>query len=167
MWFHGTYLKDKFHAGQTVALFGKVEPSRSKRGFKMIQPQFEILPTDLDDDRSRLLEVGRITPVYESLSGTSKLASRWKRSVIHGVLEELKGQVPETLPAAIAERLQFPSREVALRDVHFPEAGTPFVQLQSWATAAHRRLDLRRALLSRAGAGTQAAQMRRARRRCV
>jgi ATP-dependent DNA helicase RecG len=140
MWFHGTYLKDKFHAGQMVALFGKVEPSRSKRGFKMIQPQFEILPTDLDDDLSRLLEVGRITPVYESLSGTSKLSSRWIRRVIHGVLEELKGQVPETLPAAITERLQFPSREEALRGVHFPEAGTPFVQLQSSATAAHRRL---------------------------
>ena len=60
----------------------------------MIQPQFEILPTDLDDDLSRLLEVGRITPVYESLSGTSKLSSRWIRRVIHGVLEELKGSVP-------------------------------------------------------------------------
>lgn len=140
MWFHGTYLKDKFQPGQMVALFGKVEPSSSKRGFKMIQPQFEILPTDLDDDLSRLLEVGRITPVYESLSGTSKLSSRWIRRVIHGVLEDLKGQVPESLPRALCERLQLPSREQSFRGVHFPEAGTPFVQLQSSATAAHRRL---------------------------
>src|SRR5580658_8795444 len=46
MWFHGTYLKDRFQSGQMVALYGKVEPSRSKTRFKMIQPQFELLPDD-------------------------------------------------------------------------------------------------------------------------
>jgi len=64
IWFHGAYLKDKFKPGQMLALYGKVEPSRSSRNFKMIQPQFELLPDDHDDERSRLLEVGRITPVY-------------------------------------------------------------------------------------------------------
>jgi ATP-dependent DNA helicase RecG len=29
VWFNGTYLNGKFHAGQTVAVYGKVEPSRS------------------------------------------------------------------------------------------------------------------------------------------
>ncbi len=140
VWFHGTYLKDKFQPGQMIALFGKVEASRTKRGFKMIQPQVEILPTDMDDDLSRLLEVGRITPVYESLSGNAKLSSRWIRRVVHGLLEELRGQVTESLPTALLERLQLPSREEAIRGVHFPEAGTPLPQLQASATAAHRRL---------------------------
>ena len=37
MWFRGTYLRDKFHAGQMVALYGKLEASRSSPGkFKMI-----------------------------------------------------------------------------------------------------------------------------------
>jgi ATP-dependent DNA helicase RecG len=139
MWFHGTYLKDKFQPGQMVALYGKVEPSRSTRAFKMIQPQFEILPTDHDDEDSRLLEVGRITPVYESLGG-SKLASRWLRRVIYGLLEELKGGIPETLPTALLERLGLPRREEALRQVHFPVAGTPMAHLQAWSTPAHRRL---------------------------
>src|SRR6201986_1227528 len=49
LWFNGTYLKDRFHAGQTVAVFGKVEPSRSSSSFKMIQPQFEVLPDEGDD----------------------------------------------------------------------------------------------------------------------
>jgi len=31
VWFNGGYLKDKFQAGQTVAVYGKVEPSRSTR----------------------------------------------------------------------------------------------------------------------------------------
>jgi RecG-like helicase len=29
MWFHGTYLKDRFKLGQMVAVYGKLEPSRS------------------------------------------------------------------------------------------------------------------------------------------
>jgi ATP-dependent DNA helicase RecG len=138
MWFHGTYLEGKFRPGQMVALYGKVEPSRSTRNFKMIQPQFEILP-DNPEDESHLLEVGRITPVYESLSG-SRLASRWIRRVIFNLLEELRGHVPETLPAAMLKRLDLPCREEALRAVHFPPAGTAMTQLQASATPAHRRL---------------------------
>ena len=34
IWFHGTYLEGKFHAGQTVAVYGKVEPSRSSQQFE-------------------------------------------------------------------------------------------------------------------------------------
>jgi ATP-dependent DNA helicase RecG len=139
MWFHGTYLKEKFKPGQMVALYGKVEPSRSRTGFKMIQPQYELLPDDHDDEESRLLEVGRITPVYESLGG-SKLASRWTRRVIYDLLEELKGTISETLPSALLARLKLPGREEALRNVHFPVAGTPMSQLQDFSTPAHRRL---------------------------
>jgi ATP-dependent DNA helicase RecG len=140
MWFHGTYLKDRFKAGQWVALYGKVEPSRSSNSFKMIQPQVEVLPDDHDDEESKLLEVGRIAPVYETLG--NKLASRWQRRVIYRLLEELKGRIPETLPQAICRRLDLPSREDALRWAHFPEAGTPMDQLQRWATPAQKRLIL-------------------------
>jgi ATP-dependent DNA helicase RecG len=139
MWFHGSYLQDKFQAGQMVALYGKVEPSRTRRAFKMIQPQFEILPNDGEDDEHRLLEVGRITPVYESLSG-SKLASRWQRRVIYELLRELETNVPETLPTRLLERLGLPGRMEAFRTVHFPAAGTVMSQLQSCATSAHQRL---------------------------
>ncbi|MBS1820503.1 MAG: ATP-dependent DNA helicase RecG [Acidobacteria bacterium] len=163
MWFHGAYLKDKFHAGQMVALYGKLEASRSTAGkFKMIQPQFEILPA-ADSPEADLvsLEVGRIVPVYEFLGGTTawgaKLTSRWLRRVVWGLLEELaqkseadssaslrnhkeKQCVPETLPAAMRSRLGLPGRLEALRAVHFPEAGTPMVELISATTSAHRRL---------------------------
>ena len=143
VWFHGSYLEGRFKAGQMVALYGKVEPSRSGRGFKMIQPQFEILPDGSDDALDRVLEVGRITPVYESLGG-SKLASRWIRRMVWNILEELNGNMPETLPASlpasIGQRLGLCSREEALREVHFPPAGTPMAQLQAALTPAHRRL---------------------------
>jgi len=139
IWFHGTYLKDKFHAGQTVAVYGKVEPSRSTSNLKMIQPQYEVLPDASDDAETRLLEVGRITPVYESLGG-SRLASRWQRKVIFHLLESVRGAVQECLPLEMLERLDLPGREQALNEAHFPREGTPMPQLQSAATPAHRRL---------------------------
>ncbi len=139
LWFHGSYLNGKFAAGQTVALYGKVEPSRSTRNLKMIQPQWELLPDASDDAETRLLEVGRITPVYESLGG-ARLASRWQRKVIYNLLESLRGAMPECLPRAMIERLGMPARETALREIHFPPEGTSLTQLQAATTPAHRRL---------------------------
>ena len=139
IWFHASYLEGKFHSGQTVAVYGKVEPSRSSSNLKMIQPQYEILPDESEDAETRLLEVGRLTPVYESLGG-SKLASRWQRKVIFNLLEATRGSVPECLPKEMLRRLEFPDRETSLREVHFPPEGTDFGLLQSFSTAAHRRL---------------------------
>jgi len=167
IWFHGSYLEGRFHAGQTVALYGRVEPSRSSQNLKMIQPQFELLPDEGDDAETRLLEVGRITPVYESLGG-SRLASRWQRKTIFHLLEGMRGAAPECLPRAMLARLDLPDRESALREVHFPSEGTPLAQLQAAATPAHRRLIFeelfflelglelkRRRLRERAGIGFQ------------
>jgi ATP-dependent DNA helicase RecG len=139
LWFHATYLDGKFQAGQTVAVYGKVEPSRTSANLKMIQPQFEILPEETEDAEARLLEVGRLTPVYESLGG-SRLASRWQRKTIFNLLESTRGNVPECLPQEMLSRLDLPNRETSLREVHFPPEGTPFDQLQGFSTAAHRRL---------------------------
>ena len=174
IWFHGTYLKDKFKLGQMIAVYGKLEPSRSAMAaaaagslgaasgrFKMIQPQFEILPepgATGPDAEFAMLEMGRIVPVYESLGGTTpwgaKLTSKWMRRVVWSIFEELvegaskpgapgldsETWVPETLPAALLHRLHLPSRLEALRAVHFPEAGTPMLELMSSTTPAHRRL---------------------------
>jgi len=171
IWFHGTYLKDRFKTGQMVAVYGKLEASRTFKAaessgslpaslsrFKIIQPQFEILPGPGDPDAEfAMLEMGRIVPVYESLGGTTpwgaKLTSKWMRRVVWSVLQELGDspqpgapgldadtRVPETLPPSMLDRLALPFRLAALRAVHFPEAGTPMIELMSAATPAHRRL---------------------------
>ena len=139
VWFNGGYLEGRFRAGQTIALFGRVEASRSTRNLKMIQPQFELLPDASDDEETRLLEVGRITPVYESLGG-ARLASRWQRKVIFHLLEGLRGAVPECLPRAMLERLGLPGRETALNHAHFPPEGTRQTALMEASTPAQRRL---------------------------
>jgi ATP-dependent DNA helicase RecG len=152
MWFNGAYLKDRFKLGQMVAVYGKLEPSRSGGlgKFKMIQPQFEILPAaDSPEAEFVMLEMGRIVPVYESLGGTTpwgaKLTSRWLRRVLWGIFEELEearveSKLPETLPNTLRQRLKLPGRLEALRTVHFPAAGTPMTELMSFTTPGHRRL---------------------------
>ena len=139
VWFNGGYLQGRFKAGQTIALFGRVEASRSTRNMKMLQPQFELIPEANEDEETRLLEVGRITPVYESLGGP-QLASRWQRKVIFRLLEAVRGAVPECLPRAMLERLGMPDRGTALAEAHFPPEGTAQVALMEARTPALRRL---------------------------
>lgn len=148
-WFGGSYLKDRFKLGEMVALYGRVDPSRSDAGrFKMIQPQFEVLPNinGDQDPLAQMLEIGRIVPVYESLGGTTpsgaKLTSRWARRLIWQILEQLAQgpPLPEVLPAAMLRRLGLPNRLHALRETHFPPEGTPAETLQRFGTAAQQRL---------------------------
>ena len=153
MWFRGAHLRDRFQPGMTVALYGKLEPSRTNlRQFKMIQPEFEILPTpgapgSGADAEFAMLEMGRILPVYPTLGASTptgyKLGSKWQRRLVWSVFEQLtEANVvgDETIPLALSERLGLPSRMEALRAVHFPEAGTPMTDLMSARTPAHRRL---------------------------
>jgi len=159
MWFHGTYLKDKFRPGQRLALYGKLDGSRSGNAlnagpgstrYKMIQPTFEILPdahATGEDAEFIMLEMGRIVPIYESLGGKTawgaKLTSRWLRRVMWTVfkdLSETSSHAGETLPASLRERLGLPSRMDALQALHFPPAGTSMTELISARTPAHRRL---------------------------
>lgn len=159
LWFNGTYLRDRFQPGQEVALYGKLEGSRSGNApgaapgstrWKMIQPTFEILPgpdATGDDAEFTTLEMGRLVPVYESLGGTTvwgaKLGSRWLRRVLWSLFRELEEsgvRAEETLPRALIERLGLPGRTQALRDLHFPSADTALADLQAARTPAHRRL---------------------------
>ncbi len=78
LWFHGSYLKDRFKPGQLLALYGKVEPSSSRAGkFKMIQPQFEVLPDPNSSEADLvLLEVNRIVRPSTKASEVQHLPER-------------------------------------------------------------------------------------------
>ncbi|MCU1284241.1 MAG: ATP-dependent helicase RecG [Acidobacteriales bacterium] len=153
VWFHGTYLKDKFKPGQLVALYGKVDKStRGRGGLQVIQPQYEILAepqeagsgtedTEKEADRKveESLEIGRIVPIYES-AANQKLTSRWFRNAIYRALQNLSNEILDGVPRAIAERVSLIDRREAFEKVHFPPAGESFADLQSARTPAHFRL---------------------------
>jgi ATP-dependent DNA helicase RecG len=133
LWFHATYLKDKFQPGQMVALYGRVEVDKRKRGgLQLLQPQFEILSDPADSEAedaaeralAASLEVGRIVPIYES-AAQGKLTSRWFRRVVRGALAALAPEVP---------------RRQAFEQAHWPPPQARFEDLQEARTPAHHRL---------------------------
>src|SRR5450631_1955741 len=145
IWFNATYLRDRFKPGQLVALYGKVEQERTGGELQLVQPQFEIIGDSSDEadggeqKAAASLEVGRIVPIYES-AGQGRLTPRWFRRIIHGVLENLSPQVADPVPTAVRNHLSLISPQDALRQVHWPDPGESFQDLQASRTPAHIRL---------------------------
>jgi len=147
IWFNATYLKDKFHAGMTLALYGKVEAGdRGGHRFEVLQPQFEVLHDPVargnggaEEKKWQSLEVGRIVPIYEA-AGNGRLTARWFRRVIHALLENLTSALPDAIPAAVRGRMGLIARRQAFWRAHWPEAGESLTKLQEARTPAHVRL---------------------------
>ena len=146
IWFNAAYLRDRFQAGQMLALYGKVEENRDGE-LQIVQPQFEVLGDiyeeggagEAEKKAAASLEIGRIVPIYES-TGQGKLTPRWFRRIIRGVLENLNPNLPDPIPAAVRAHLSLVSPREAFWKVHWPDAGESFTDLQASRTAAHIRL---------------------------
>src|ERR1700732_5411633 len=144
IWFNATYLRERFTPGQLVALYGRVEQERGGE-LQRVQPQFEILGDSADDAEggeqkaAASLEVGRIVPIYES-AGQGRLTPRWFRRIIHTVLENLSPQRNDPVPTAVRNHLSLIPPRDALRQVHWPDPGEGFQDLQASRTPAHIRL---------------------------
>jgi ATP-dependent DNA helicase RecG len=145
LWFNATYLQGKFRPGQMIALYGKVEEDQRSRELQIVQPQYEMLG-DADDGAdgaekkaAESLEIGRIVPIYES-AGQGRLTPRWFRRVIRTALDNLTPDLPEPIPAVVRGRLGLIPPRAALWNVHWPEPGESFEDLQSSRTPAHIRL---------------------------
>jgi ATP-dependent DNA helicase RecG len=143
-WFNATYLQDKFRAGQLLALYGKVDcSSQGVERLEILQPQFEILHDPLESNEEerkwQTLEVGRIVPIYES-AGKGRLTARWFRRIIHGMLEQLHGDLPDAIPAAVRGQMGLIDRKSAFWQAHWPEVGESLALLQAARTPALFRL---------------------------
>jgi ATP-dependent DNA helicase RecG len=134
-WFHQPYLANVFTPGTRVALFGKVDFDTYKGELSMLHPEHEILRDDDPDDEAGL-HTGRIVPIYEA---AGKVSTR----VLRGVLKRLIDNLPElddALPASIRERLELPELSAAVRELHFPSAGTDLRLLNAFRTPAQTRM---------------------------
>ena len=141
LWFNATYLQDKFQPGQMIALYGKVEEDQRTRELQIIQPQYEVLGDASGDaaeqKAAESLEVGRIVPIYEA---TGRLTAKWFRKIIRTALENLTPDLAEPIPASVRAHMGLVSPRAALWNVHWPEPGESFQDLQSFRTPAHIRM---------------------------
>ncbi len=144
LWFNATYLQDKFKPGQMIALYGKVEEDQRIRELQIIQPQFELLgdstesgSSDAQKKAAESLEIGRIVPIYEA---AGPVTSKWFRKIIRTALDNLIPDLPDPIPAAVRSHMGLVSPRAAIRNVHWPEPGESFADLQSSRTPAHIRM---------------------------
>jgi ATP-dependent DNA helicase RecG len=144
LWFNATYLQDKFKPGQMIALYGRVEGDQRTRELQIIQPQFELLgdstehgSSDADKKAAESLEIGRIVPIYEA---AGPVTSKRFRKIVRTALDNLTPELPDPIPAAVRSHMGLVSPRAAIWNVHWPEPGESFADLQSSRTPAHIRM---------------------------
>ncbi len=142
IFFNQPYLRNVFHDGQYVVLFGRAERDTYTRSFRLQlrNPEYEIVA----DDEERTIHVGRVVPVYRKLG---PLTGRQLRALLYPVAAGMAA-APDPLPEALATRLGLCSRLAALREIHSPavDAAEPAARaaalaaLNAGASPAHRRM---------------------------
>jgi ATP-dependent DNA helicase RecG len=116
--------------GDTLLCWGKVSEGFGGRR-QMTNPELErYQPGDSAN-------FSRIVPIYPGPAGWQHPALR---KVMKRLCDELAPRAPEDLPASVLRRRQLLGRGEALRQAHFPAAGTDLVAAAARATPGFRRL---------------------------
>jgi ATP-dependent DNA helicase RecG len=137
VWFNQRFLKDQFHHGQRVALFGKVE--LTGHGLQMSNPVFEILSEAQEESTPESAGVhhGRIVPVYERVGS---LTTKMQRSLVRQALDRLPETLLDPIPRDVRERYGWPGRAAALAAAHFPDESVDVETLNAFRSPAQVRL---------------------------
>ena len=141
-----SFLRDVFHPGQQIVLFGTVE-FRGSGGLQFTNPEYEIVRGD-GDDSDATIHTGRIVPIYEK---AGSVTPRMQRTLMHRLVSELPPGLPDPLPDAIRQRRGLPDRPGAIAQTHFPAPGTDVQALNAFRTPAQTRLIFEEFFLFQAG----------------
>ncbi len=139
------FLRDVFHAGQQVILFGAIELRGS--GLQFTNPEYELIRTE-GDDEDTTVHTGRIVPIYEKVGSVTP---RIQRSLMHRLLAMLPADLPDPLPASVRDARRLPARRAAILGTHFPPPGTPIAALNEFRTIEQQRLVFEEFFLFQAG----------------
>ncbi|MDR1919972.1 MAG: ATP-dependent DNA helicase RecG [Tannerellaceae bacterium] len=151
VWFKGiAYAKEKYQIGKEYIVFGK--PTEFGRSYSIAHP--EIDPVEQAEQVA-----GGLTPFYNTTEKMKKafLHSRAIQNLQYSLLNLIRWELPETLPAHLLERTQMLSLSEAMRNIHFPESAEKlkaaqlrlkfdelfFIQLNILRTAANRKTKLK------------------------
>ena len=140
-----SFLRDVFHPGQRVVLFGPLEYRGS--GLQFTNPEYEIVRGEADEDDTTV-HTGRIVPIYEK---AGSVTPRMQRTLVFNLVAQLPAALPDPIPAPIRERRELPERARAIAETHFPAAGTSIEALNTSSTPAQRRLIFEEFFLFQAG----------------
>lgn len=112
VFFNQPYLARWLTEGTVLYAWGSASlGSRFRRGLVVENPQVE--PESAGDP----LSVGRVVPIYRRLPG---LTPRFRRRIVAGLLDGLRGRLPERLPPELLARYRLPPLLESLSEAHFP-----------------------------------------------
>ncbi|MFZ5800928.1 MAG: ATP-dependent DNA helicase RecG [Candidatus Omnitrophota bacterium] len=114
LWFHQPYLKEYLKPNTNLVIYG--EPQQHGNHWQMINPEYEILDGENDQDN---LNVGRIVPIYPLTEG---LTQRQLRRLIKSALDEFITGVADILPFDIRSHRKLVNLAQALLNIHFPNS---------------------------------------------
>ena len=107
-WYNQEYIKNKIKKGNTYKFYGKVNSKFGK--LEMNTPIVEEINISKN--------TGKIVPIYPS---TNNLTQNVLRLIVENAIEEIKGQIKETLPEYILKEYNLCNLEYAIKKIHFPD----------------------------------------------
>ena len=108
-WYNQPYIKAQIKQGEKYNFFGKVNFKYNKK--EMNTPVF--------DKSSNAKNTGKIIPLYPL---TYNLSQNVLRKIIENGMQEVEGNLPETLPEYILKENQLYSLNMAMKKIHFPDS---------------------------------------------
>ncbi|MFZ5366319.1 MAG: ATP-dependent DNA helicase RecG [Patescibacteria group bacterium] len=117
VWFNQPFLVKTIKVGEWYNLSGKVD--WFGRNIVMVSPEYELLRKQITEDRQqKAIHTGRLVPIYPETYGVS---SKWLRSRIAPLLEQILPSINDFLPKEITQTYNLLNLPPALRWIHFPE----------------------------------------------
>lgn len=114
-WYNQSYLKNIFKIGHTYNFYGKVEIKQGR--YEMRSPIF--------DESGENKNTGKIIPIYPLTYGISQNTIR---KIIENGINEVYGNLEETLPNYIIEKYKLMEINEAVKAIHFPENKSQFIR---------------------------------------
>jgi len=115
VWFKGvSWVRSSLKTGQEYVIFGK--PGAFNGRLNMSHPEID----EVKPDERRLN--ASLQPVYSSTEklGARGLNSRGIGKLLHTLIQQIPGQLEETLSKDLLESMDLMPREQAIRHIHFP-----------------------------------------------
>ncbi len=108
IWYNQSYVKNLFKIGKSYNFYGKIEIKFGK--YEMKSPIFE--------ETGQNKNTGKIVPIYPLTYG---ITQNTIRKIIENGINEVYGNLEETLPSYILEEHKLMEINNAFKKIHFPE----------------------------------------------
>ena len=108
--------KSQFVKGSNIIVSGKAKRDKYTGMFTIDKPEFQVLSGEFESKTN--LNLARIVPVYQLVEGLSIKALR---RAIYNAIEQYEPFIVNVMPDDIRNRNNLLDRNVALRQIHFPE----------------------------------------------